>query len=101
MKGEEEDKSKTLNLGGQIVNLNHCRSHCSDGLVVRKINIIIITTASTTITHTTMWLNSYMAILGIFKKTNYKTQTISLVSKRFKLISFITIRVQWTRFRKN
>ena len=36
-----------------------------------------------------------------FLKNNYKTQTISLVSKRFKLISFITIRVQWTRFRKN
>ena len=36
-----------------------------------------------------------------FLKNNYKTQTISLVSKRFKLISFITIWVQWTRFRKN
>ena len=36
-----------------------------------------------------------------FLKNNYKTQTIPLVSKRFKLISFITIRVQWTRFRKN
>ena len=36
-----------------------------------------------------------------FFKNNYKTQTISLVSKRFKLISFITIQVQWTRFRKN
>ena len=38
---------------------------------------------------------------GIFLKTNYKTQTISLVSKRFKLISFITLRVQGTQFRKN
>ena len=35
-----------------------------------------------------------------FFKNNYKTQTISLVSKSFKLISFITIWVQWTRFRK-
>ena len=36
-----------------------------------------------------------------FLKNNYKTQTISLVSKRFKLISFIRIRVQWNLFRKN
>ena len=36
-----------------------------------------------------------------FLKNNYKTQTISLVSKRFKLISLIRIRVQWNLFRKN
>ena len=36
-----------------------------------------------------------------FLKNNYKTQKISLVSKRFKLISFIRIRVKWTLFRKN
>ena len=34
-----------------------------------------------------------------FFKTNYKTQTISLVSKHFKLILFITIQVQLTQFR--
>ena len=36
--------------------------------------------------------------MGIFLENNYKIQTISLVRKRFKHISFITIRVQWSRF---
>ena len=34
----------------------------------------------------------------IFLENNYKIQTISLVRKHFKHISFITIRVQWSRF---
>ena len=33
-----------------------------------------------------------------FLENNYKTQTISLVRKRFKLIWFLTIRVQKTQF---
>ena len=45
-----------------------------------------------------LWHVSQSHEVGFFKKTNYKTQTISLVSKHFKLISFITIRVQWTQF---
>ena len=63
MKGEEEDKSKTLNLGGQIVNLNPYRSHCSDGLVVRKINI-------TTTTNTSA-IGDYKALFGFFFKMCY------------------------------
>ena len=35
---------------------------------------------------------------GDFLENNYKTQTISLVRKRFKLICFLTIRVQRTWF---
>ena len=35
---------------------------------------------------------------GDFLENNYKTQTISLVRKRFKLICFLTIRVQRTQF---
>ena len=35
---------------------------------------------------------------GDFLENNYKTQTISLVRKRFKLIWFLAIRVQKTRF---
>ena len=34
----------------------------------------------------------------IFLENNYKIQTISLVRKRFKLIWFLTIRVQRGRF---
>ena len=67
MKGEEEDKSKTLNLGGQIVNLNQYRSHCSDGLVVRKINIIIITTTTTN----TSAIGDYKALFGFFFERCY------------------------------
>ena len=39
-----------------------------------------------------------MDVIRIFLENNYKIQTISLVRKRFKHISFITIRVQWSRF---
>ena len=38
------------------------------------------------------------AYFGDFFKNNYKTQTMSLVRKRFKLIQFLIIRVQRTRF---
>ena len=37
-------------------------------------------------------------IAWFFFKNNYKTQTISLVRQRLKLIWFLTIRVQRTRF---
>ena len=39
-----------------------------------------------------------MSLKGIILENNYKIQTISLVRKCFKLIWFLTIRVQRTRF---
>ena len=38
------------------------------------------------------------AVQRDFLENNYKTQTISLVRKRFKLIWYLAIRVQKTRF---
>ena len=42
--------------------------------------------------------NKVLRIFLVFLENNYKIQTISLVRKRFKLIWFLTIRVQRTRF---
>ena len=42
--------------------------------------------------------NEILEERGDFLENNYKTQTISLVRKRFKLFWFLTIRVQRTRF---
>ena len=41
---------------------------------------------------------SLLETKGIFLENNYKTQTISLVRKRFKHIWFLTIRVQRSWF---
>ena len=41
---------------------------------------------------------TWFGLKGIFLENNYKIQTISLVRQCFKLISYLTIRVQWTRF---
>ena len=49
-------------------------------------------------TNLTEGLINLKSQVGDFLENNYKTQTISLVRKRFKLIWFLTIRVQRTRF---